>query len=174
MVGPLALVGGDELNPGNEAQDALLAAAAGDGPAYVVATAAARHRPELAVAHAREWFARFDLDVVELPVRNRTQARSRETAELAARGRFFYLVGGDPGHRSGCVARLAGLAGDRLGVAIGCGARRIVRRRHGHGAVDADPRAGTREIAGAAIATRSDWCRGSPSSRISRRSAVSG
>jgi cyanophycinase len=97
MAGPLALVGGDELNPGNEAQDALLAAAGGGGPAYVLATAAARHRPELAVAHAREWFARFDLDVVELPVRNRTQARSRETAELAARGRFFYLVGGDPG-----------------------------------------------------------------------------
>ena len=97
MAGPLALVGGDELNPGNEAQDTLLAAAACGGPAYVVATAAARHRPELAVAHARTWFARFDLDVVELPVRNRTQARSRETAELAARGRFFYLVGGDPG-----------------------------------------------------------------------------
>jgi cyanophycinase len=97
MAGPLALVGGDELNPGNEAQDELLAAAAGSGPAYVVATAAARHRPELAVAHAREWFSRFDLDVVELPVRNRTQARSHETAALAAQGRFFYLVGGDPG-----------------------------------------------------------------------------
>src|SRR4249920_2040055 len=97
MVGPLALVGGDELHPGNEPQDELLAAAAGDGPAYVVATAAARHRPELAVAHAREWFARLGLDVVELPVRNRTQARSLDTAELAARGRFFYLVGGDPG-----------------------------------------------------------------------------
>jgi cyanophycinase len=97
MVGPLALVGGDELHPGNEPQDALLAAAAGDGPAYAVATAAARHRPELAVAHAREWFARFGLDVVELPARNRTQARSSETAELAAQGRFFYLVGGDPG-----------------------------------------------------------------------------
>ena len=97
MVGPLALVGGDELHPGNEPQDALLAAAAGDGPAYVVATAAARHRPELAVAHAREWFAHLGLDVVELPVRNRTQARSPDTAELAAHGRFFYLVGGDPG-----------------------------------------------------------------------------
>ncbi len=97
MVGPLALVGGDELNPGNESQDALLAAAAGGGPAYVVATAAARHRPQLAAAHARAWFARLDLDVVELPVRNRTQARSQETAELAAHGRFFYLVGGDPG-----------------------------------------------------------------------------
>lgn len=97
MAGPLALVGGDELHPGNEPQDELLAATAGDGPAYVVATAAARHRPELAVAHAHEWFARFGLDVVELPVRNRTQAKSSETAELAAAGRFFYLVGGDPG-----------------------------------------------------------------------------
>jgi cyanophycinase len=97
MSGPLALVGGDELHPGNEPQDALLAAAAGTGPAYVVATAAARHRPELAVAHAREWFARFDLDVVELPARNRTQARSPENATLASEGRFFYLVGGDPG-----------------------------------------------------------------------------
>ena len=97
MVGPLALVGGDELHPGNEPQDELLAAAAGVGPAYVLTTAAARHRPGLAATHAREWFARFGLDVVELPVRTRTQARSPETAELAANGRFFYLVGGDPG-----------------------------------------------------------------------------
>ena len=97
MAGPLALVGGDELHPGNEPQDELLAAAAGADPAYVVATAAARHRPELAASHAREWFARFGLDVVELPVRTRTQARSPETAALAAQGRFFYLVGGDPG-----------------------------------------------------------------------------
>jgi cyanophycinase len=97
MAGPLALVGGDELHPGNEPQDELLAAAAGDGPAYMVATAAARHRPELAVAHAREWFARFGLDVAELPVRSRTQARASATTELAAVGRFFYLVGGDPG-----------------------------------------------------------------------------
>ena len=118
MAGPLALVGGDELNPGNEAQDALLAAAAGGGPAYVVTTAAARHRPELAAAHAREWFARFDLDVVELPVRNRTQARSQETAELAAHGRFFYLVGGDPGIVPDVLQRLARLARDRLGLAL--------------------------------------------------------
>ena len=97
MAGPLALVGGDELHPGNEPQDELLAAAAEAGPAYVLATAAARHRPELAASHAREWFARLGLDVVELPVRTRTQARSPETAELAAQGRFFYLVGGDPG-----------------------------------------------------------------------------
>src|SRR5712691_10974242 len=97
MVGPLALVGGDELNPGNEPQDELLSAAAGNGKAYVVATAAARHRPELAVAHAHEWFERFGLDVQELPVRTTRQARSAEVAALASEGRFFYLVGGDPG-----------------------------------------------------------------------------
>ena len=97
MAGPLALVGGDELHPGNEPQDALLAAAAGSGPAFAVATAAARHRPELAAANARDWFARFGLDVAELPVRTKTQARSVETAALAEHGTFFYLVGGDPG-----------------------------------------------------------------------------
>src|SRR6185369_7587237 len=97
MAGPLALVGGDELHPGNEPQDALLADAAGDGPAYVVTTAAARHRPELAAAHAHEWFARFGLDVTELPARTKTQARAADTAALAKDGSFFYLVGGDPG-----------------------------------------------------------------------------
>lgn len=97
MIGPVALVGGDELNPGNEPQDELLAAAAGDGPAFVLVTAAARHRPELAVAHAHDWFARFGLDVEELRVRTARQARSEEVVARAAQGRFFYLVGGDPG-----------------------------------------------------------------------------
>jgi cyanophycinase len=97
MAGPLALVGGDELKPGNEPQDRLLVGATRRGPAYVLATAAARQRPELAVSHAREWFAGLGLDVEELPVRTRTQARSSEIAERAAAGRFFYLVGGDPG-----------------------------------------------------------------------------
>ena len=97
MAGPLALVGGDELHPGNEPQDALLAAAVRDGSAYVLTTAAARHRPELAATHAHRWFARFGLDVVELPARTKTQARAAETAALARSGAFFYLVGGDPG-----------------------------------------------------------------------------
>jgi len=97
VAGPLALVGGDELNPGNEPQDRLLVEAARRGPAYVLATAAARQRPELAVGHARAWFSALGLDVEELPVRTRTQARSPEVAQRAAAGGFFYLVGGDPG-----------------------------------------------------------------------------
>jgi hypothetical protein len=54
--GPLALVGGDELNPGNEPQDEVLVAAANGGPAFVLATAAGRQRPDLAMRNARTWF----------------------------------------------------------------------------------------------------------------------
>lgn len=95
--GPLALVGGDELSPGNEPQDRVLAAVAGDGPAFVLATAAARHRPDLAVANARRWFAPLGVDTLELPVLTRRQANDHVIANDAAAGRFFYLVGGDPG-----------------------------------------------------------------------------
>lgn len=95
--GTLALVGGDEFKAGNEEQDRLLAKDAGPGPAFVVPTAAARQGPEQAVAHATEWFARFGLPLRELPVLKRTDANSKELAELARSGGFFYLVGGDPG-----------------------------------------------------------------------------
>ena len=95
--GPLALVGGDELHPGNEPQDRVLVDAAGDGPAYVLATAAGRQRPELAVANAVRWFGGLGLDVEELPATRRSHAKDPEVIERARHGRFFYLVGGDPG-----------------------------------------------------------------------------
>jgi cyanophycinase len=93
----LALVGGDELNPGNEEQDRMLAAAARPGPAYVVPTAAARQHPEMAVAHAAGWFKEFGLEVQDLPILKRSDANSKELADKAREGGFFYLVGGDPG-----------------------------------------------------------------------------
>jgi cyanophycinase len=95
--GPLALVGGDELNPGNEPQDRVLVDAAGGGPAYVLATAAGRQRPELAVANAVRWFGRLGLDVEELPATRRSHAKDPAVVDRARAGRFFYLVGGDPG-----------------------------------------------------------------------------
>ena len=95
--GPLALVGGDELNPGNEEQDRLLVEAAGGGPAYVVATAAGRQRPDAAVANAVRWFAGLGLDVEELPATKRSHVTSADNVARARDGRFFYLVGGDPG-----------------------------------------------------------------------------
>jgi cyanophycinase len=95
--GPLALVGGDELNPGNEPQDKVLVAAASGGPAFVLATAAGRQHPDLAVRNARAWFKGLGLDVEELPAIRRSDVTSAKNAELARAGRFFYLVGGDPG-----------------------------------------------------------------------------
>ena len=95
--GPLALVGGDELKPGNEPQDEVLARAAGDGPAFVLATAAGRQRPEVAVANAVRWFASLGLAVEELPATRRSDAKDSGNAARARLGRFFYLVGGDPG-----------------------------------------------------------------------------
>ena len=108
----LALVGGDEFNPGNEEQDRLLAGAAKAGPAFVVPTAAARQGPEEAVAHATAWFEQFGLAVGELPVLKRADANSKDIAEKARSGGFFYLVGGDPG----LVAQV--LAGSRVWAAI--------------------------------------------------------
>jgi cyanophycinase len=95
--GPLALVGGDELKPGNEPQDEALARAAGDGPAFVLATAAGRQRPEVAVANAVRWFASLGLAVEELPATRRSDAKDSANAARARQGRFFYLVGGGPG-----------------------------------------------------------------------------
>jgi cyanophycinase len=112
VVGALVLNGGDEFHPGNDEQDRILASAAGRGPAYVVPTAAARQGPEQAVAHATEWFARFGVQVHELSVLKRADANSKELAETARAGGFFYMVGGDPG----LVAQV--LAGSRVWAAM--------------------------------------------------------
>lgn len=97
MVGTLSLVGGDELNPGNESQDEALIRVAGSGPAYVVATAAARGEPEVAAGNAVRWFGALGIEMEELPVRSRSDAASEEIAQRARAGGLFYLVGGDPG-----------------------------------------------------------------------------
>ena len=95
--GPLALVGGDELNPGNEPIDRVLVEAAAGGDAFVLATAAARQGAEQAVRNAQRWFHDFGLDVEELPATKAAHVRDPEGVARARAGRFFYLVGGDPG-----------------------------------------------------------------------------
>lgn len=97
VTGYLALVGGDEFKSGNEPHDRLLVEHRGAGPAYVLATAAARQRPDLAVATAQRWFKGLGLDVLELPVLKRSDASSARNVELAEHGGWFYLTGGDPG-----------------------------------------------------------------------------
>jgi cyanophycinase-like exopeptidase len=91
MTGPLALVGGDELKPGNEPQDEILVRAAAGAPAYVLATAAGRQRPEIAVANAVRWFGALGLHVEELPALRKRDATSRANVERVVAGRFFYL-----------------------------------------------------------------------------------
>lgn len=95
--GYLALVGGDEFKPGNEQQDGVLVAHHGAGPGYVVATAAARQRPDLAVATAQRWFKQLSLELVELPILRRSDANAPRNVELAEQAGLLYLTGGDPG-----------------------------------------------------------------------------
>jgi cyanophycinase len=96
--GLLALVGGDEFKPGNEAQDRQLVEAAlrHGGAAYIVATAAREH-PDAAVATARGWFSGLGLEVSELRLRTRTEAGRAATVAAAEGASFVYLAGGDPG-----------------------------------------------------------------------------
>lgn len=97
MPGLLVLNGGDEFRPGNEPQDQELVRAAARGRSYIVPTAAARQRPDLAVATASRWFSGLGLEVEELPVYNRRDAGSKELAERASEAGLLYLTGGDPG-----------------------------------------------------------------------------
>jgi cyanophycinase len=141
------LVGGDEFKPGNEEQDRLLVEHRGSGPAYVVPTAAARQRPELAVATAMRWFTGLGLEVLELPVHKRSHASSATNVALAEQGGFFYLTGGDPGlvvdvlrdspvWRAICSAwqRGAALAGSSAG-AMAMGEWTLIRKAYpGHAA----------------------------------------
>jgi len=94
--GLLALVGGGEFGPGNEAHDELLAGAS-HGQGFLVATAAARSRPERAVRQGILWFQQFGLELTELAVYTQKQAQSAALVEAAAHAGFFYLAGGDPG-----------------------------------------------------------------------------
>ena len=95
--GPLALVGGDELNPGNEPIDRVLAEAAAGGEAFVLATAAARQGAAQAVGNAQRWFRGLGVDVEELPATKAAHVRDPDGVARARAGKFFYLVGGDPG-----------------------------------------------------------------------------
>jgi cyanophycinase len=94
--GPLALVGGDEFQPGNERQDAILRDACAGRPAYVIATAAQEYAAA-AVETARRWFSGLGLEIAELQVRSKEDARSAELAAAAENAGLVYIAGGDPG-----------------------------------------------------------------------------
>ena len=115
--GPLALIGGDELEPGNEPQDRRLVEAAGTGPAFVLATAAGRQHPEQAVANAEavdridEIMAVPGIDVAVIgpgdlatSINKRGQPDDPEVQALMARAEAGILRSGVP---IGGVARTA-------------------------------------------------------------------
>lgn len=96
--GLLALVGGAELTPGNEAQDELMVRSApAGGIAFAVPTAAGHTGRRAAVANAQRWFARLGLALEELPVLTRSDAANPAVVARARSGALFYLVGGAPG-----------------------------------------------------------------------------
>ena len=140
--GPLFLVGGNEFLPGNEPQDRRFVEAAAAGPAYVVATAAARQGPDRAVRTATSWFAALGLEVTELPLRGRRDASDPRVVRAADAAGAFYLCGGDPGlvvrtldgtpawkAIVGAWRRGAALAGSSAG-AMALGEWTLLRDRH--------------------------------------------
>jgi cyanophycinase len=166
--GLLALVGGDEFHPGNEPQDEFLAASArGNGPAYIVATAAARSDPGAAVRHAAQWFRKFDLDVAELRAYTKAEASDSATAAAANDAAFIYITGGDPGlvatvlrgspvgdaiiaaWRNGAV-----LAGSSAGAMVLC--EHVLVRRQFPGSAERRPVAGLAVVPNAAVLPHHD------------------
>ncbi len=160
MCGPLLVNGGDELQPGNEAQDRSLVAAAAGRPIFLVPTAAVRQDLPALLTLGRSWFAGLGAEARELPVRRPADARSAELAAMAAAAGAIYLLGGDPGYA------VKALAGSPVWAAIltawrGGAGRRLaharplpLRRQHaGDGPLAAAPGAqshpGTRSPAGA-------------------------
>ncbi|MDQ6637698.1 MAG: hypothetical protein M3Y62_07930, partial [Candidatus Dormibacteraeota bacterium] len=67
MCGPLLVNGGDELQPGNEAQDRSLVAAAAGRPIFLVPTAAVRQDLPALLTLGRSWFAGLGAEARELP-----------------------------------------------------------------------------------------------------------
>ena len=123
MIGPLALHGGGEFLPGDEpflrallaaarpaaterARGCLPAPADGGDPAairiVVVPVAAARQRPDLALATAGEAFRRIEaasgqaIRVDAAPIVDRVSADAARWAGLLAGADLVYLPGGDP------------------------------------------------------------------------------
>jgi cyanophycinase len=95
--GTVALVGGDEWQPGCSF-DAELLAASGSDEVVVVPTAAAYEHPERAVARAGEWFAQIGGRVEGLMVLGRTDAQDPGAAAVMRNARFVYLNGSSPMH----------------------------------------------------------------------------
>src|SRR5271170_7902238 len=95
--GPLALVGGDEWQPGCDF-DAELLALSGGTDVLVLPTAAAYEHPEKAVESAVAWFKGLGGVARGLMVLGRTDAEDEANATVVRASRFTYLGGGSSMH----------------------------------------------------------------------------
>lgn len=108
----LVLNGGAEFGPGNQAQDQILIASRRPGPAYLLSAAVARHRPHLALAAARDWFAGLGLELDDAGVLTRADAESPEAEARVLGAGLIYIAGGDPD------VLIEALVGTRVGAAL--------------------------------------------------------
>lgn len=95
--GPIALVGGSEFMPPARPLDRWLLERSGGDEVLVLPTAAARHRPEMAIDTAQWHFEKIGGRVEPVMVLDRAAASDAAVAERLAAARFAYLTGGDPG-----------------------------------------------------------------------------
>jgi cyanophycinase len=95
--GIVALVGGDEWQPGCSF-DAELLAASGSDEVLVLPTAGAYEHPERAVVQAGAWFGPLDGRVEGLMVLSRADAEDPGAAAVIRSSRFVYLTGSSPMH----------------------------------------------------------------------------
>ncbi len=98
--GTLALIGGAEFRPGNEAVDRHLIARAGleKTRGVILPTAAARENPNLAARNGTRWFQSLGIAMENVMIVDKATADDPNFVAAIERANFFYLLGGDPGY----------------------------------------------------------------------------
>ena len=105
MLGPIALVGGDEFRPGCRVMDrGLLELAASEQPSVlVVPTAAIEGRPDLAAANGVAHFSSLGARALKLMVLNAEDANVPELAVALEGFSHVYFSGGSPDYLLGVL-----------------------------------------------------------------------
>ncbi len=99
MLGPIALVGGNEFRSDCEAMDRTLLARIGTNPEVVILpTAAARENPSVAAENGIRYFTRLGAHARAAMVVDEETAREPQWVALVKDADLVYLAGGDPAY----------------------------------------------------------------------------
>ena len=100
MVGPVALVGGDEFRTGCREMDlSILEATGRESPSVLILpTAAARQNPSKAASNGVAHFSALGADASASMIVEPEDANDEEMAQPVDRADVVYLTGGDPAH----------------------------------------------------------------------------